>query len=50
MPSSLKKIHEENDDLVNEIFFRKYSSEEDIMKLLFSMYEDLTNKENKRLF
>ena len=50
MPISLQKIHEENDDLVNEIFFKENLSDEDMVRLLFSNFENCIKAESKKLF
>jgi len=51
MPLSLKKIHQENDILMEEILFNtKNLSDEKIVIELFNKYEACINNENKELF
>ena len=50
MPISLQKIHVENDDLVSEIFFKENLSDEDMVRLLFSNFENCIKAESKKLF
>lgn len=51
MPLSLKQIHEENDDFIDEIIFKKKQlNDEEKVGFLLSKYDEYVKNDNKELF
>ena len=51
MPLSLKQIHDENDDYIDEIIFQKKQlNDDEKIGILLSKYEECVKNHNKELF
>ena len=51
MPISLKQIHDENDDYIDEIIFQKKQlNDDEKIGILLSKYEECVKNHNKELF